>query len=71
MTPVWDRLGAVSCPALFIAGALDHGYAAQARRLAGTVPNGRCELVPRAGHAAHLERADAVAELLTAHLSSR
>ena len=71
MVPLWDRLAAVSCPALFIAGALDHGYAAQARHLAASVPAGRYELVARAGHAAHLERPDAVAQMLTAHLSSR
>ncbi|HLQ61192.1 MAG TPA: alpha/beta fold hydrolase, partial [Candidatus Acidoferrales bacterium] len=56
MEPVWSRLAGVSCPALFIAGALDHGYAAQARRLAAAVPGSRYELVARAGHAAHLER---------------
>lgn len=66
--PVWDLLGGVTCPCLFIAGADDHGYAHEARRLAAAVPDGRFELVPRAGHAAHLERPQAVAGLLGAHL---
>jgi len=66
--PVWDRLGAVACPCLFIAGAEDHGYAHEARRLAAAVPDGRAEIVPRAGHAAQLERPEAVARLIAAHL---
>jgi 2-succinyl-6-hydroxy-2,4-cyclohexadiene-1-carboxylate synthase len=66
--PVWHLLPAVLCPCLFIAGAEDHGYAHEARRLAASVPNGRAEIVPRAGHAVQLERVDAVARLLTAHL---
>ncbi len=66
--PVWDRLPSVICPCLFIAGAEDHGYAHEARRLAAAVPDGRAEIVPRAGHAAQLERPEAVARLLGQHL---
>jgi 2-succinyl-6-hydroxy-2,4-cyclohexadiene-1-carboxylate synthase len=67
--PVWDRLRALACPCLFIAGAEDHGYAHEARRLAAAVPNGRAEVVPRAGHAVQLERPEAVARLLAALLT--
>jgi 2-succinyl-6-hydroxy-2,4-cyclohexadiene-1-carboxylate synthase len=66
--PVWDALPRVTCPCLFIAGAEDHGYAHEARRLAASVTDGAAEIVPRAGHAAQLERPDAVARLLSAHL---
>lgn len=69
MEPVWDRLGGVTCPCLFVAGAEDHGYAHEARRLAASVPNGRAEIVPRAGHAVQLERPQAFVALLQAHLN--
>src|SRR5437762_9121667 len=50
MEPLWDELGQVTVPCTFVAGQLDHGYVASARRLASTVPNGRFEIVLRAGH---------------------
>lgn len=68
--PVWAHLPQVTCPCLFIAGGDDHGYAHEARRLAAIVPNGRAEIVPRAGHAVQLERPEAVARLLAAHLKA-
>jgi 2-succinyl-6-hydroxy-2,4-cyclohexadiene-1-carboxylate synthase len=70
MRPVWDELGRVRCPCTFVAGQLDHGYAASARRLAESVPNGRVVLVQRAGHTVHQERPDAFARLLLAHLEA-
>ncbi len=69
MEPVWDRLGHVTVPCTFVAGQLDHGYVASARRLAATVPNGQVEIVPRAGHAVHQERPDAFARVLVNHLA--
>jgi 2-succinyl-6-hydroxy-2,4-cyclohexadiene-1-carboxylate synthase len=69
MEPVWQLLGRVTCPCLFIAGADDHGYAREARRLAESVPDGRVEIVPRCGHAVHLERPQAFAALLTEQLA--
>ena len=70
MEPLWDDLGAVSFPCTFVAGQLDHGYVTSARRLAATVPNGRVEVVPRAGHTVHQERPEAFARLLEAHLAA-
>lgn len=70
MDPVWDELAKVQFPCTFVAGQLDHGYVASARRLASTVVNGRAEVVLRAGHAVHLERPEAFARLLTAHLEA-
>ena len=69
MEPVWDELAQVSVPCTFVAGQLDHGYVASARRLAATAPNSRYEVVPRAGHAVHQERPDAFARVLAAHLA--
>jgi 2-succinyl-6-hydroxy-2,4-cyclohexadiene-1-carboxylate synthase len=70
MRQVWEELSHVTCPCTFVAGQLDHGYAASARRLAASVPNGRVVIVQRAGHAAHQERPEAFARLLLAHLEA-
>ena len=70
MEPLWDDLGTLSIPCTFVAGQLDHGYVTSARRLAATVPNGRVEVVPRAGHTVHQERPEAFARLLDAHLAA-
>jgi 2-succinyl-6-hydroxy-2,4-cyclohexadiene-1-carboxylate synthase len=70
MRPVWDDLRRVTCPCTFVAGALDHGYAASARRLAASVPDGRVVIVQRAGHTVHQERPEAFARLLLAHLDA-
>jgi len=70
MEPLWDELVHLSVPCTFVAGQLDHGYVASARRLAATVPKGRSEIVPRAGHAVHQERPDAFARVLANHLAA-
>jgi 2-succinyl-6-hydroxy-2,4-cyclohexadiene-1-carboxylate synthase len=70
MEPVWQKLARVSFPCTFVAGQLDHGYVRSARRLSATVPNGRIEVVPRAGHTVHQERPEAFAHLLAAHLAA-
>jgi 2-succinyl-6-hydroxy-2,4-cyclohexadiene-1-carboxylate synthase len=70
MEPVWDQLAKLKCSCTFVAGQLDHGYVASARRLASTVVNGRLEIVLRAGHAVHLERPEAFARVLAAHLAA-
>jgi 2-succinyl-6-hydroxy-2,4-cyclohexadiene-1-carboxylate synthase len=69
MEPLWDELGRVGVPCTFVAGQLDHGYVASARRLAATVPSGRVDIVLRAGHAVHQERPDAFARVLSNHLA--
>jgi 2-succinyl-6-hydroxy-2,4-cyclohexadiene-1-carboxylate synthase len=69
--PLWDRLAGVVVPALIVAGERDSRYVEFGGRLARALPRGRLAVVPGAGHAAHLERPDAVARLLAAHLSSR
>jgi 2-succinyl-6-hydroxy-2,4-cyclohexadiene-1-carboxylate synthase len=70
MRPVWHELNRVKVPSTFVAGRLDHGYAASARRLAASVPNGRVVLVQRAGHTVHQERPEAFSRLLLAHLDA-
>lgn len=70
MEPVWDELARLPVPCTFVAGQLDHGYVASARRLATTVPAGRVEIVQRAGHSVHQERPDAFARVLAVHLAA-
>jgi 2-succinyl-6-hydroxy-2,4-cyclohexadiene-1-carboxylate synthase len=70
MRPVWQDLSRFTGSATFAAGQLDHGYAASARRLAASVPDGRVVIVQRAGHTVHQERPEAFARLLLAHLEA-
>ncbi len=70
MEPVWNDLSRITLPSTFVAGQLDHGYVASARKLASTVAGGRVEVVPRAGHTVHQERPDAFARVLAAHLAA-
>lgn len=70
MEPVWEELARVKVPCTFVAGQLDHGYVASARRLAASVPAGKVEIVQRAGHSVHQERPDAFARVLAAHLAA-
>jgi 2-succinyl-6-hydroxy-2,4-cyclohexadiene-1-carboxylate synthase len=61
---VWDRLGELRMPVLAIAGESDATYREAGRRIASLVPNGRAEVVPGAGHAAHMEQPHAFTDLL-------
>jgi len=70
MDPLWDDLARVEFPCTFVAGQLDHGYVASARRLAATVPQSRVEVVLHAGHSVHQERPDAFARVLFNHLEA-
>jgi 2-succinyl-6-hydroxy-2,4-cyclohexadiene-1-carboxylate synthase len=71
LNPVWYELGRLKLPWLALAGARDERYAAAARRIAHEAPNARVELVPDAGHAAHLQQPEAVAELFVDFLDER
>lgn len=57
--PLWERLGAVTAPALVLAGEHDPKFTALGRRLAATLPQGTFATIPSAGHAAHLEQPEA------------
>jgi len=64
-TPLWDRLSNIDVPVLVMAGSRDTKFDAIGRRMAEAIgTNARFESVPNAGHAAHLERPDAVASIL-------
>jgi 2-succinyl-6-hydroxy-2,4-cyclohexadiene-1-carboxylate synthase len=69
LVPVWHELLTLDLPVLAIAGARDEGYVAAARRIADTAPRGRAAIVEDAGHAAHLQRPQRVAELIEEFLN--
>ena len=62
--PFWNQLPTFPVPLLALAGARDERYLSHARRMADLVPEGRVEAIEDAGHAAHLQRPDAVAARL-------
>jgi 2-succinyl-6-hydroxy-2,4-cyclohexadiene-1-carboxylate synthase len=61
LEPVWHELVRLQLPLLALAGARDDGYVSAAARIADIAPKGRYEVIENAGHAAHLQRPDAVA----------
>jgi 2-succinyl-6-hydroxy-2,4-cyclohexadiene-1-carboxylate synthase len=69
LEPVWHELLTLQLPVLAIAGARDEGYVAAARRIADLAPEGRAAIVEDAGHAAHLQRPQRVAELVEEFLN--
>jgi len=69
-TPLWGRLPALPMPVLYLAGADDERYVRLGRQAVAAIgPNAHLETVPGAGHAAHLERPDFVAQRVRAFLA--
>lgn len=62
--PFWDRLPAITAPALLLAGEHDEPYIELAHRLRSLIPGSRLGIVPGAGHPAHLEQPERVAALV-------
>lgn len=54
--PLWNELPGLQAPALFIAGAEDPAYGAQAQRAADLSPLGLSRIIPDSGHMPHLEQ---------------
>jgi 2-succinyl-6-hydroxy-2,4-cyclohexadiene-1-carboxylate synthase len=61
MLPLWDRLGELAMPVTLLAGERDGKFRAIAERMAGAIRDCRVATVEGAGHAAQLERPEAVA----------
>ncbi|MDX2161002.1 MAG: 2-succinyl-6-hydroxy-2,4-cyclohexadiene-1-carboxylate synthase [bacterium] len=66
-----ERLGAITMPALLIAGELDAAYCEGMRRMAAHMLNARIEIVPDAGHNVHLEQPAAYLECIDQFLNAR
>ena len=63
--PLWSRLSALVMPVLVVAGADDGKFSAEGARLQQCIgANATLELIPDAGHAAHLEQPDLVVAVL-------
>ncbi len=68
MTPVHERLGEISVPALVIAGVLDPAGLARATAIAAAIHGARLATIDEAGHAPHLERPEAFRRLIVGFL---
>ena len=65
MPPLWDRLGELPMPVDLVVGERDEKFRGDRRADGGAAAATRgCTSSPAAGHAVHLERPGAVAELL-------
>jgi 2-succinyl-6-hydroxy-2,4-cyclohexadiene-1-carboxylate synthase len=63
--PLWDRLAELAMPVLLVAGGYDRAYSETAQRMATAIgPNAEVVILPRAGHAVHLEQPRELAHLL-------
>jgi len=68
--PLWGELGTLEVPVLYVAGGRDERYTAIGRRVVATVgASAELVVVPDAGHAVHLARPAATAEVVAAFLS--
>ena len=61
MMPLWARLPQLAIPVTLVVGERDARFRAIAERMAAVLPDSRLHVVEGAGHAAQLERPDAVA----------
>ena len=67
--PLWDRLGSLEMPVLVMTGQWDRTYNDLGTRMAAAIgDNATIAVIPKAGHALHLERPEAVAHELTTWL---
>jgi 2-succinyl-6-hydroxy-2,4-cyclohexadiene-1-carboxylate synthase len=67
--PLWDRLGELKMPVLFVTGEEDNKFSRLAEEMAGAIGvNAQAVALAGAGHAAHLERPVSFHRLLTAFL---
>jgi len=67
--PLWDRLGSLEMPVLVMTGQWDRTYSDLGARMAAAIgDNATTAVIPKAGHALHLERPEAVAHELTTWL---
>jgi 2-succinyl-6-hydroxy-2,4-cyclohexadiene-1-carboxylate synthase len=70
LPPVASRLHELTIPTLWIAGARDTKYVAEAQRAASLAPNARVAIIDDAGHRVPWERPEAFTSLLRKELSS-
>jgi 2-succinyl-6-hydroxy-2,4-cyclohexadiene-1-carboxylate synthase len=64
LPPLWHRLSELGMPVALVVGERDEKFLAIAKEMARAIPDVELYLVADAGHAVHLERPQAIAELL-------
>jgi 2-succinyl-6-hydroxy-2,4-cyclohexadiene-1-carboxylate synthase len=69
--PLWDRLTEIEIPVLVLAGELDTKFTAIGREMANALPEATFVTVAGAGHAAHAERPELVADAIATWLGRR
>jgi 2-succinyl-6-hydroxy-2,4-cyclohexadiene-1-carboxylate synthase len=69
MEPLWGRLGELAMPVTLVVGERDAKFRGIAEQMAPAIAAGRIELVAGTGHAAQLERPEAVAAAVAAAIS--
>jgi 2-succinyl-6-hydroxy-2,4-cyclohexadiene-1-carboxylate synthase len=62
---LWDRLGEIEAPTALVVGEGDSKFRGIATRMASRLPHAGVVVVPRAGHAVHLEASGLVAETVS------
>lgn len=67
--PVWDGLGRLTVPVMLVVGGEDAKFRAIAEAVSEPLLDARIEIIEGVGHAAHLEDAKAVGEVLLALLA--
>ena len=63
---LWERLGEIEIPVLLLAGEHDRKFVEIGHRMVSAIPNAWFTTIAHAGHAAHTEQPDAVAEAISA-----
>lgn len=69
-SPLWNDMGNLAMPVLIVAGADDHKFVNNAKRMHEQIPTSTLRIVPNAGHTVHLEQPQVFAELLHDFVSS-
>jgi pimeloyl-ACP methyl ester carboxylesterase len=64
LPPVWGRLQELQMPVVLVVGERDDKFREIAARMEAAIPTARTEVVPGAGHAAHLESPAQVAAII-------
>jgi len=71
MEPVWHRLGDIKVPTLVVAGEDDHKYVEFAERMVASLGGpATLKVLPKAGHACHLEQPEAFGEAVVEFLEA-
>jgi len=70
MAPLHSALPAITCPVCLVVGAEDEKFLGIAQAMAARLPRAQVAVVAGAGHAAHLEQAQACTDVIRAFFNS-